>query len=82
MGFGGNDLDSGYTLSTDVWYHLVFRYDKDKGEQSIYVNGELKKSRTGAAAFQGEGTVYLGRARGDYGFRACFKSYVNMHVRK
>ena len=69
MGFYGNDLDSGVVLRPNVWYHVIFRYDKDKGEQSIYINGELKKSRTGAAAFQGEGAVYLGRSRGGYGFK-------------
>lgn len=68
MGFYGNDLNSNFALQPNVWYHVVFRYDKDLGEQSIYINGELKNKRTGAAAFQGEGTVYLGRSRGGYGF--------------
>ncbi|MBC8450428.1 MAG: hypothetical protein H8D78_22055, partial [Chloroflexi bacterium] len=69
MGFYGNDLDSGFIIAANAWYHLVFRYDKDTQEQSIYVNGELKKAETGHVAFQGDGTVYLGRALGGRGFK-------------
>ncbi|MBN1180206.1 MAG: tandem-95 repeat protein [Anaerolineae bacterium] len=64
MGFYGNDLDSGFTLSDGRWYHVVFRYTQSTGEQAIFVNGEPRNWRTGAAAFQGSGTVYLGRALG------------------
>jgi subtilisin-like proprotein convertase family protein len=62
MDFGGNLLSSPTTLAANRWYHLVFRYDKEKREQAIYVNTELKASRTGIAAFSGSGAVTLGSA--------------------
>ncbi len=62
MDFGGAVLSSPDSLATNRWYHLVFRYDKEKSEQAIYVNSVLKASRTGVAAFGGAGAVTLGSA--------------------
>ncbi|HQI84959.1 MAG TPA: tandem-95 repeat protein [Anaerolineae bacterium] len=62
MDFGGSVLSSPTALVANRWYHLVFRYDKEKQEQAIYVNTELVASRTGIAAFNGAGTVTLGSA--------------------
>lgn len=62
MDFGGNVLSSPTALAANRWYHLVFRYDKEKAEQAIYVNTELKVSRTGIGAFSGTDAVILGSA--------------------
>jgi len=62
LGFDNNLLSSPDALQANRWYHLVFRYDKDKTEQTLYVNGDLKASRTGVAAFSGTGAVMLGSA--------------------
>ncbi|MFQ5594170.1 MAG: LamG-like jellyroll fold domain-containing protein, partial [Anaerolineae bacterium] len=64
MGFRGNDTAGTTELKPDVWYHLVWRYNKDKGEQAIFVNGSLDTAKTGHGSFQGNGTVYVGRALG------------------
>ncbi|MBN1887593.1 MAG: tandem-95 repeat protein, partial [Thermoflexales bacterium] len=60
MDFGGSVLSSPTGLAANRWYHLVFRYDKEKREQAIYVNTERVASRAGVAAFGGTDTVILG----------------------
>ncbi|MBI2863697.1 MAG: hypothetical protein HYX94_03950, partial [Chloroflexi bacterium] len=60
MGFYGNDTAGATSLSANQWYHLAFRYDKDKTEQAIFVNGVKDVARTGHAAMQGTGHVRLG----------------------
>ena len=47
LGFVGNDTTSNTVLSDNVWYHVAFRYDKDKGEQAIFINGALDIADTG-----------------------------------
>jgi len=66
MGFLANDTAGNTALATNTWYHLVWRYDAAKQEQAIFVNGVLDAAQTGHAAFQGTGTVYLGRAFATY----------------
>ncbi len=45
---GGNWYDtldtSGFTPSTNTWYHIVIVVDADNNEVSFYVNGELKST--------------------------------------
>ncbi len=69
MSFNGQTLRADTTLATGTWYHVVFRYDADQGEQTIYVNGDLQGTQTGVTPFSGAGAVYLGRARDGYGFQ-------------
>ncbi|NOZ04951.1 MAG: hypothetical protein GXP41_01170, partial [Chloroflexi bacterium] len=64
MGLYGNDTAGTIEIKPNFWYHLTWRYDKDKGEQAIFVNGSLDTAKTGHSAFQGNGTVYVGRALG------------------
>ncbi len=52
------------TLASSRWYHLVWRYSKDTGEQAIFVDGVLDSRETGHAAFQGTGLLNLGRSNG------------------
>lgn len=64
MGFYANDTEGATTLSNGAWHHLVWRYNKATGEQAVFVNGVLDASNTERAAFQGSGTVNLGRCFG------------------
>jgi hypothetical protein len=64
MGFYNNGMNSGFSVATGQWYHVVYRYDATREQMAIYVNGELRNSETGHAAFQGAGAVRLGRAHG------------------
>ncbi|MFQ5342986.1 MAG: LamG-like jellyroll fold domain-containing protein, partial [Anaerolineae bacterium] len=64
MGFHGNDTTGTTEIKPNFWYHLTWRYDKDKGEQAIFVNGSMDAAQTGHGPFQGNGTVYVGRALG------------------
>ena len=67
MGFYGNDTEA-ITATTglmpNIWYHLTWRYDKDKQEQAIFVNGYLNNAETGHEPFQGTGPVHVGQALG------------------
>ncbi|MBR5160739.1 MAG: PEP-CTERM sorting domain-containing protein, partial [Thermoguttaceae bacterium] len=65
MGFYGNDLTaSNVTLETGKWYYLTFQYDASAQTQTIYMNGEQKATRTGAAAFAGANVLDLGTSLG------------------
>ena len=68
MGFWFNDTGGTTVISANTWYHLAWRYTKSTGEQAIFVNGTLDGSSTGRAAFQGTGTVYIGRSIGSQPF--------------
>lgn len=61
MGFWSDDLYGDIELQAEKWYHIVWRYTKSIGEQAIFVNGNLDKSRQGAKSFQGTDTVMIGR---------------------
>jgi len=75
MSFGDQTLSADTTLATDTWYHIVFRYDAVRDEQTIYINGDLHGTQTGVEEpFTGAGAVYLGRARGNCaGDGVCFQ---------
>ncbi len=67
MSFYNNGMNSNFVIPLGEWQHVLFRYDQTDGEMAIFVNGELKRAENGHSAFQGQDTVYLGRARsGDY----------------
>lgn len=61
MGFYGNDLTGVKTLQNNKWYHITWRYNKNSGEQAIFINGTLDASGTGHAAFAGTAAVRIGR---------------------
>jgi hypothetical protein len=61
MGFLSNDTASSTVLSTDTWYHIVWRYTVGIDEQAIFINGVLDTSETGHFAFHGGGNVMVGR---------------------
>ncbi|HBY94258.1 MAG TPA: hypothetical protein DEP84_09895, partial [Chloroflexi bacterium] len=65
MGFYGNDTAGTTELSPNIWYHLTWRYDIDKQEQAIFVNGYLDKAVGNRSWFVGaDQTVHIGRALG------------------
>ena len=68
MGFYNNGFTSNYPLANDVWYHVVFRYNKEDQEMAIFVQGERRAVESGHAAFQGTDNVRLGRAFGGHHF--------------
>ena len=48
--YGPNgSIDSGYTLSTDKWYHIVRARAYSSGEEKLYINGVLVATVTLAA---------------------------------
>jgi hypothetical protein len=49
FGFYGHDTPGKRPLRAGEWVHLAVRFDKDAGEQAIFVNGELDSSSTGQA---------------------------------
>jgi hypothetical protein len=63
MGFYDNDLPGNTLLNSNQWYHLVWRYDKDRQEHAIFVNGKLDAAETGHASFIGIGLVRMGLGR-------------------
>ena len=58
-GSGGNvSLDSGFTMPTNEWVHVVAVYDADAGEMRFYFNGEQDPntaSRSGTVATNSHG---------------------------
>ncbi|HEV3051157.1 MAG TPA: LamG-like jellyroll fold domain-containing protein, partial [Longimicrobium sp.] len=64
MGFGGNDTAGQTVLAADRWVHLAFRYDRDRQEQAIFVDGVLDRAETGHPPLQGNAGLVasVGRA--------------------
>ena len=53
MGFSDNDMTGRTVLAEDRWVHLAFRYDRDRQEQAIFVDGVLDAAEPGRAPLQG-----------------------------
>ncbi|CAF1362667.1 unnamed protein product [Adineta ricciae] len=53
FGFGNDDLTSSQTLIANRWYHLAVVYDYSTRSQTIYINGYLDVSRSGAGPYLG-----------------------------
>lgn len=70
FGFYANDVQGNVKLEDGIWYHVVARYNKLNGEQSIYVNGKLDNKSLGHPPYQGKRTIILGNA--SFGWRAFF----------
>ncbi len=64
LAFYGNDTISNINLQQDEWYHIAFRYDLEKQEQAIFVNGILDKAEQGHAAYTHDGPVFIGHGHG------------------
>ena len=41
------------TLTSDVWYHLMWTFDKSAGEMKMYLDGSLIQTQTGKLSFLG-----------------------------
>ncbi|MDJ0518511.1 MAG: hemopexin repeat-containing protein [Trichodesmium sp. MO_231.B1] len=61
MGFFQNDTWGQTEIESGKWYCLTWRYDKDKKEQALFINGDNDKSETGHDPFEGPGKLNIGR---------------------
>ncbi len=62
FGLWANDYVSEKKLKPNIWYHLVWRYIIETGEQAIFLNGENIGSSQGHPPFSGMGNILLGSA--------------------
>ena len=62
FGLYSNDYISEVKLRPNIWYHLVWRYIIETGEQSIFLNGRNIGSSDGHPPFSGTGDIHLGSA--------------------
>ena len=62
FGFYNNDLRGKTNLEAGKWYHLVWRYNKQSGEQAIFLNGKLDSRSLGHPAYKGRDNLYIGLA--------------------
>jgi two-component SAPR family response regulator len=62
FGLWGNDYISEEKLQANIWYHLVWRYIIETGEQAIFLNGKNIGSSQGHPPFSGTGDILLGSA--------------------
>lgn len=63
MAFYGNDTAGQQQLQSNQWYHLAFRYDFEKREQAIFVNGKLDILRQDSQPFAGSGNLVIGHSK-------------------
>lgn len=62
FGLWANDYVSEEKLLPNIWYHLVWRYIIETGEQAIFLNGKNIGSSQGHPPFSGTGDILLGSA--------------------
>jgi two-component SAPR family response regulator len=62
FGLWANDYVSEEKLVPNIWYHLVWRYILETGEQAIFLNGRNIGSSDGHPPFSGTGDIHLGSA--------------------
>ena len=60
LGFYANDTTGETELEVGRWYHVAWRYDREKKEQAIFIDGQLDKISTEHGEFQGKGSIHLG----------------------
>lgn len=60
MGFFNNDLHGNTEIEAGKWYHVVWRYNKQNGEQAIFVNGKLDAIALERPAYLGNDSLYVG----------------------
>lgn len=49
------------TLTSDVWYHLMWTFDKSAGDMKLYLDGALIQTQTGKLSFLGTSNIRLAR---------------------
>ncbi len=62
FGFYTNDLKGNTRIEAGKWYHLTWRYNKENGEQAIFVNGKLDSKSLGHPSFKGRDNLFIGVA--------------------
>jgi len=62
FGLWRNDYISEEKLQPNIWYHMVWRYIIESGEQAIFLNGKNIGSSQGHPPFSGTGNIQLGSA--------------------
>ncbi|MGF1635637.1 MAG: LamG domain-containing protein [Cyclobacteriaceae bacterium] len=62
FGFWTNDTQGKTHVQDSEWYHIVWRYNKFNGEQSIFVNGRLDNRSLGHPPYQGKEDIIIGDA--------------------
>ncbi len=62
FGLWANDYISEVKIEPNIWYHLVWRYIIETGEQAIFLNGRNIGSSAGHPPFSGTGDIHLGSA--------------------
>ncbi len=62
FGFFANDLEGSTRIEAGRWYHLCWRYNKENGEQAIFVNGKLDSKSLGHPSFKGRDNLFIGVA--------------------
>ncbi len=62
FGLYSNDYISEIKLQPNIWYHLVWRYIIETGEQTIFLNGRNIGGSDGHPPFSGTGDIHLGSA--------------------
>ncbi len=62
FGLWSNDFISDEKLMPNIWYHLVWRYILETGEQAIFLNGRNIGASDGHPPFSGTGDIHLGSA--------------------
>ncbi|MBR4381664.1 MAG: hypothetical protein IKP48_10475 [Bacteroidaceae bacterium] len=60
MGFYNNDIEGRTTIEPNKWYNLTWRFNKQNGEQAIFVNGKLDAIATGRPGYMGSDSLYVG----------------------
>ena len=66
FGLIADDLTGTQTLTTNIWYNIVFTLNNTSYAKQIYINGSIDNSHTGGGAYTGTGsnTKIGGRALG------------------
>lgn len=65
FGLWSNDYISEEKLQPNTWYHMVWRYIIETGEQAIFLNGKNVGNSNGHPPFSGKGDIFLGSALSD-----------------
>ena len=60
MGFFNNDLVGNTLIEEGKWYHVAWRYNKQNGEQAIFVNGRLDALSEDRPPFLGSDSLMVG----------------------
>ena len=59
--YAADGYSANNTLTNDVWYHLMWTFDKSAGEMKLYLDGSLIQTETGKLSFLGTSNIMLGR---------------------